>query len=736
MKITRDDIRHEETPEDQRLRDTHRLRAQDGPSNEWLRARRGSQLVCPKCQEQRRCKVAPSGTRGYCQRPPSGSNVGPDGYWDDIAAETAGRVPRPRRERRSSDIPTLTDLAIDDAWRAFFAELPLADHHKEILRERAITPEKNAVFCSWPDESQEGEARRERALEAAREALRKHTPNRRAMAAVPGILAFQHRGPGMILPMIEYTGWQEVSGKPGTVDHTWKIGTVVFRPDNPGPGGAKYLFARGKNTARVHVTRPFVGLNGERISPHGAEGDAGRRIWITEGVLKSYAIRERWNEWAVGAPGVSSQHDEIVRVVALVARYMETGPPSEIVIAFDADAETNEAVGKARERLTRKLQTVGYPIVWAKWALADGKGIDDLLVAGKSPTFETKWTPPPRESLLGRVTRATRYVSADESRTILEAAEEEEDRRRKASLSRLGGCRRIYDELVSDDGISRFVHWLVCERHDCKYCISRQLVLMRNHLAYNWPERVYGAEIQLVTPEEQAAGSYGSPEESQALRKALQKRLGKTLRQCVLLSMGPRTVNLIAHERFAQELDQKLGGWDAVRSAAVRTRDDAITIALTPLQDRIDILEPIIAAGPAAILAHPWIGEHLRCISHGKNYELGWLLWNSMRSDARAAARQASGEESEHAHESASASASEPQESRLPLPARLLNETGCMCGFRRRHCHRLCCRGAVLGQRRGAPWTLGDAINHLRRGGRWTPEYVATPEELVTAPPD
>ena len=50
-----------------------------------------------------------------------------------------------------------------------------------------------------------------------------------------------------------------------------------------------------------------------------------------------------------------------------------------VIIAFDADADTNDQVGIARNLLARELRMRGAEVASVTWDVAQGKGIDDLL---------------------------------------------------------------------------------------------------------------------------------------------------------------------------------------------------------------------------------------------------------------------------------------------------------------------------------------------------------------------
>src|SRR5205814_2305228 len=63
-------------------------------------------------------------------------------------------------------------------------------------------------------------------------------------------------------------------------------------------------------------------------------------------------------------------------------------------VAFDADAdgETAAHVEECRRRLAAAAVEHGYAVRFARWEAADGKGIDDVLIGGRTFTLE-RYTP-------------------------------------------------------------------------------------------------------------------------------------------------------------------------------------------------------------------------------------------------------------------------------------------------------------------------------------------------------
>jgi hypothetical protein len=56
-----------------------------------------------------------------------------------------------------------------------------------------------------------------------------------------------------------------------------------------------------------------------------------------------------------------------------------------VVLAFDADAQTNPIVARAQLECARAILKTDLHVAIETWDAADGKGLDDLLAAGKQP---------------------------------------------------------------------------------------------------------------------------------------------------------------------------------------------------------------------------------------------------------------------------------------------------------------------------------------------------------------
>jgi len=120
---------------------------------------------------------------------------------------------------------------------------------------------------------------------------------------------------------------------------------------------------------------------------------------ITEGEFKTLALWRLANHGAssprfvpIGFNGVNGWTGTIGKTAnADGARTDVKGPipdlnliiwtKRKVLIAFDADAATNVAVEKAKQRLAWELRSRGARVIPVNWDIKQGKGIDDLLAA-------------------------------------------------------------------------------------------------------------------------------------------------------------------------------------------------------------------------------------------------------------------------------------------------------------------------------------------------------------------
>ncbi len=97
-------------------------------------------------------------------------------------------------------------------------------------------------------------------------------------------------------------------------------------------------------------------------------------VWITEGLLKADIASLKLEQTVIGLAGVNSyQKDELIQTLRQLGA-------KQVVIALDADHQTNPAVRQAINRLAQLLMAHHLKCQLASWPIEEGKGIDDLLV--------------------------------------------------------------------------------------------------------------------------------------------------------------------------------------------------------------------------------------------------------------------------------------------------------------------------------------------------------------------
>ena len=63
--------------------------------------------------------------------------------------------------------------------------------------------------------------------------------------------------------------------------------------------------------------------------------------------------------------------------------------PTRVLLAFDTDWRQNPHVARALTQATQALVEAGYTVVVETWDASQGKGIDDVLAAGYTPTLQS-----------------------------------------------------------------------------------------------------------------------------------------------------------------------------------------------------------------------------------------------------------------------------------------------------------------------------------------------------------
>jgi hypothetical protein len=155
-----------------------------------------------------------------------------------------------------------------------------------------------------------------------------------------------------------------------------------IRPDDQGDGGKyRWLSSNGRDGgtgsgAHCHVARPLGAARpGE--------------VWVTEGEIKADLAAERLGAVVLSVPGV----DLWQRALPDLAELLPGG--GRVVVALDADWRDKPPVHRAVWSLLLACGAIGYDAEVALWDLNHGKGLDDLLTAGRNPALHPPTDIPP-----------------------------------------------------------------------------------------------------------------------------------------------------------------------------------------------------------------------------------------------------------------------------------------------------------------------------------------------------
>ena len=148
--------------------------------------------------------------------------------------------------------------------------------------------------------------------------------------------------------------------------------SLLVRRDDAGEAGGKYSY----------LSSVKHGGPGPGSSPHvplGIEAPA-ETVRLTEGALKADVAAALSGLPTVGAAGLAWRP----ALDALQALGCKT-----VRLAFDADALDNAHVARALSDCCEAAGAAGLAVEMERWDKGDGKGIDDLLAAGKAPEVLT-----------------------------------------------------------------------------------------------------------------------------------------------------------------------------------------------------------------------------------------------------------------------------------------------------------------------------------------------------------
>ncbi len=300
---------------------------------------------CPFCQD-RRHHLHVNLDKGvyHCFR------CGASGRIKDGKESQARSLPLalPAREPASIEV-------LDRAYRALLSVLVLSGEHREHLLSRGLSAAQVAAlgYRTMPKAGRTHISARVTAVAGE-------------VAGVPGFYLYKEGvwclagPPGILVPVRDFEG--RVHG--AQIRRTGEI------------EGPRYVWLSSQGDDR----RPRVGGTPAKATYHVARaGSTPGRVWITEGPIKADISAMLLGEAVIAVPGVNAWEG------SGLLDALKKHSVAEATIAFDADLAANKWVARSAWKLHRALRRAGITTQFAAWSLEDGKGLDDLLVAGKKP---------------------------------------------------------------------------------------------------------------------------------------------------------------------------------------------------------------------------------------------------------------------------------------------------------------------------------------------------------------
>lgn len=304
-------------------------------------------------------------------------------------------------ESENVENPPASDARLNTVYRAFLSLLKLEPEHRQYLASEGFS---DSLIAKWMivsiPESDFYRYQMGRAYSSVNE-WRKETC-RKLVAAVgelDGVPGFKKNKDGswtycgyggILFPLLNAKGqmyalrlrvncrWHDKDGFP--------ISEERYKADpEHGSQTGKYVnfTSWGKDGCKIGC-RPGVFI--PRI-PKGQALDAST-VWCTEGEKKSIIGGEYLRSIFIDVPGVSSYRllsNKDSEGLSLLDRLWNIGV-NNIVVAYDADKETNQMVLNAEAGFVNLLTEKGFRVFVADWDINIGKGIDDLLRNGGTPS--------------------------------------------------------------------------------------------------------------------------------------------------------------------------------------------------------------------------------------------------------------------------------------------------------------------------------------------------------------
>ena len=126
--------------------------------------------------------------------------------------------------------------------------------------------------------------------------------------------------------------------------------------------------------------------SGSPISLYTKPGDDMRFVYITEGEKKAMVMNHFLNCPVISIPGVNCFNKLFEKIAGKdysMLEWLQSRGLKTIVVVYDADKGTNEAVLNAENGLLERCHQEGIETYVGEWDARYGKGADDILILGK-----------------------------------------------------------------------------------------------------------------------------------------------------------------------------------------------------------------------------------------------------------------------------------------------------------------------------------------------------------------
>jgi hypothetical protein len=337
-------------------------RFSSGVSGRWRDVKRDS--PCPICEKNDWCRVSEDGLWAACRRDARGATkvktdkngadvylhrIGQSSLSQDQVASDGHVNGQPHSVKREASLVKRADAPeLDKVYRALLGRLQLSNGHREALKRRGLSDEAIAErgYRSYPRTGRVGIAKE------------LHAEFGSDLVAVPGLVDAPGipklvGSAGLLVPVRSGEGLIVALKvrRDGAAEGKKYVYLSSTRYGGPGPG------------APVHIP---IGVRAPTPT-----------IRLTEGELKADVAWSLSGLPTISVPGATNWRSalEVIRVLGA----------KTVRLALDADALTNPNVAKSLFTCSERLIDEGIVIELEQWDSSIGKGIDDVLVAGKKP---------------------------------------------------------------------------------------------------------------------------------------------------------------------------------------------------------------------------------------------------------------------------------------------------------------------------------------------------------------